>query len=108
MGQAATMDVQGAIGTAKALHDNKAVSEQSRRQLMDVATASAGHAVSLQQAVAMMEWASKNQGNFVTETIRLAGAMEGLAGGHSALKGKVDSIERQIAALRNQTMRSSP
>ena len=101
-GRAATGDVEDAERTAKALGEHKQVSDQSKEQLVGIASAIAGHQVSLQQAVAMMRTAANNFGTFTSDVLRLVDAMGGLAARTSALKGKVDFIESQVAQIKEQ------
>ena len=105
-GRAATGDIEEGEATAKALEQHKQVSDESKNRLVDIASAVAGHSVSLKEAVQMMHWASTNIGNFTTDVLRLADAMGGLAGAQSALTGKVASIEGQVAQIKEQARNS--
>jgi hypothetical protein len=109
MGKVATQDVRAAIATALAFEGHRPVSHEALHQMRDVASASAGQTVSLQEAVAMMDRAAKSQEAFVTQVMRLVNAMGALASGHSSLNGRVDSIEQQINSMRlNNPTRNLP
>jgi hypothetical protein len=99
LGGAAGANLNTATQTAAALQSHRQVTEESKQQLVDVATAIAGHRVSLQQAVQMMNWAARDIGNFTKDVERLANAMGAIATGHSQLQGKIESIERQVQNL---------
>lgn len=92
-GQTAIGEVQGAEATADALRRHQAVSEQSKQKLVDISSALAGHAVSLQGAVAMMEWTARSQDNFVTRVIQL---IQVEAERRASLEHKVDGMLRRL------------
>lgn len=82
----ASGDMQAAEATAAALQQHKAVSDESKEQLVQIASSVAGHQVSLQTAVAMMQVAAQNMAVFVSDVVRLASAM-------ASLSGRVDDIQ---------------
>jgi hypothetical protein len=85
-----------AIGTAGDLEQHKAVTKESQEQLVNAASLIAGHAVSLQQATKMMDWAAKNMGNFVIDVMRLAGAMGSVADHQAELNARVSRLESRL------------
>lgn len=85
-GQAALGGVDAAIATAEALEKHRQVSDQSKQQLVNIASTVAGHAVNLQTAVAMMDRAAKNMGIFTSFAERLANTMQRLTTLESQLK----------------------
>jgi hypothetical protein len=99
IGGLATKDAAEAEATGLAIEHRKPVSRESEEQLREVGTAIAGHQVSLQTAVQMMQWARQNNETVVTTATRLADAMLSLVGEHSQLKGKVARIEGQLAQV---------
>ncbi|GEM_PF-2502839 len=100
IGRQAMGDVQEGINIAKEVRDHKQVTEESKRRLVEIGSALAGHGVTLQTAVAQMEWAAKNQDNFATQAGRLANVMANLGSINAQLKGRIDSLEREVAELR--------
>ncbi|MEN6533030.1 MAG: hypothetical protein ABFD89_05165 [Bryobacteraceae bacterium] len=99
---AAYNDMSEAAKTAQAVGAGASVSSDSQRKLMEVAAALAGHQVSFREAVAMLSNAGKNIGLFTQDVFRLAGVMGELATGHSALQGRVASLEQQIRQIKAQ------
>jgi hypothetical protein len=101
-GGAAESDVSAAASTAKALEQHKQVSDQSKQQLVDIASAISVHRVSLQEAVKMMAMASKDIGAFTADVLKLAQAMGVMASAQRDLGGRVSYVEDQVRALGNQ------
>jgi hypothetical protein len=101
-GALATGDVSAAVKTAQASEAHKTTTADQQKQLMDVASAIAGHAVSFGQAAAMLSAAANNIGLFTKDVGKLANAMGDLATMHSGLSGRVESVEAQIANLKAQ------
>jgi hypothetical protein len=98
----AVRDVGEGIATAHAFEQHKQVSEQSKQQLVDIASAIAGHRVGLQEAVKMMHGAARDIGSFTMEVGRLADAMAAMAQGHSALHSKISYVESEVRCLQGQ------
>lgn len=100
IGRQAMGDVQEGIDIAKQIGSHKQVTEDSKRRLVEIGSALAGHAVTLETAVAQMEWSAKSQDNFATQAGRLANVMAQLPGIIAPLRGKIDTLEKEVAALR--------
>jgi hypothetical protein len=99
IGAAAETDVSAAAATASALQNHKQVSNESKEQLMEIASAVAGHQVSLQQAVNVMGQAGKDMGAFVSDVMRLADLMSQTVGSNAQLASKLYAISQEVEAL---------
>jgi hypothetical protein len=103
IGAMASEDMRAAEKTAAALNAHKNVSDQSRQELVDIASAVAGHQVSLKQAVGMMAVASKNFGVFTNDVLRLVGSMQHMATAQEGVGRKVTLLEEQVKRLKGMT-----
>jgi hypothetical protein len=99
IGKLAGQDMAGALDVTRALDQGKSVGADSKEQLIQVASAIAGHRVTLQQAVQMMHWAAKDMGNFSQDVLKLAGVMGQIAQGHATVSGRIDALAKQVEGL---------
>jgi hypothetical protein len=93
-GKLGAEDMTEAEATAQALNAHKQASNESRARLIEVASALAGHQVSMQQAVAMMASAASSMGTYTQDVVKLAQVIKGIAEGQSELR----SLYRDLAA----------
>ena len=107
IGAVARDDVTAAQRTALALEQHKDVSDESKRQLEAVASAVAGHRVSLQEAVKMLDWSAKSIGNFTMTVDRLATVMSAMASMVSSANHRIDYLQQQVATLQAQMAHSA-
>ena len=101
-GEAALGDVNKAVTTAQLFEAHKQTTVEQQRQLMEVASALAGHQVSFKEAVRMMSEAGKDIGLFAQDVLKLAGVMGELATGHSALQTQLRSLVSQVSQIKAQ------
>lgn len=102
---AAQADVAEGLDIAYAYRARKPVSQDDARHLMDIAGGIAGHQVSFQQAIGMMDAAAKNVGIYTTDVLKLVGTMEQMSQSHARLSSYVDQqvrlIQSQLSNIRN-------
>jgi hypothetical protein len=101
-GAVAAHDISAAGETASAFQAHKATSTEQNKQLMDVASALAGHQVNFRQAVATMSQHTTNVGLFTKDVTKLVGVMEGLATMVNPLSGRLASLDAQVKAMKEQ------
>jgi hypothetical protein len=102
VGRQAEADMSGAEATAKALEEHKVVSDESKQRLVEIASAVAGHKVSLDMAVKMMGAAANNIGIFTQDVGRLAESMRALANNQGVLQGQLTHLDHEIRNLSGQ------
>ena len=108
VGQIATKDVESADRTAQALEQHKQVSEESKKQLVDIASAVAGHQLSLQQAVQQMGAAAADMGKFSYSVLALANTMQQIAQAQAQSRTELDAKLSFVAKQVNQLMHRRP
>lgn len=108
LGGAAFSDVQQAEAIAKMLQNPKlrgGVSQEQIQQLIDTASAIAGHKVSLNDALGMMNWAMKDIQNFATDVGKLTDVMVQWSQAMAAanwpeLKRRLSFVEQQVMKIK--------